>query len=82
MKPCTTIEQAIERQTGFSPEDWDAPGGWRKRYASLKEGFEYVEDDVAEDVREVATGETHEHQMQWFADGRVLLCTICFVDGT
>jgi len=68
------------------PERIETPNGERGwRTHSLKPEFEFksaLDYGTGLYVVNKETGEVCEHQNKWFCEGQVLLCTICYFEGT
>lgn len=90
-----TIEEAVRQQDELyqtifgSGEKVKFPAGKDFRTASMKAGYVMAHaPELGMGMFSTLNGEAHECTMQWFsADGSpgggdVLLCTICWLDGT
>ena len=79
-----TLEEAIENQakllsTEYKKDFW----GWRTH--SLNDEYEYKgvpEHGTGMYSVHKETGEVCECKMQWFLDGTILMCPVCFLEGT
>lgn len=85
MSQPATAEEAAQRQKNL----WRAQEAGEHlpkiRSASMKEGYELrsvPHHGMGLFPVNVETGEVCECKMQWYLDSQVLLCPVCFLDGT